>query len=1087
MSYNTYGYQQQVPQQTGYTPQGYQQEYNQPHHYQQPDVQQTQVTSTPSKYDQLSFLSTEDQSKFERLFNSVTDSISISPETARAILQKSNLSPHNLARIWELSDINKSGDLLFPEFALTLHLCNVVLRGSELPYQLDFNIKEEVSRQVDKINFNIPEDQPSTTTSSVPYGSVDDSAIFETNPVSGTNSQPPQQTNYFQPPQIGFHQPVLFASPQKQQAVFSAPLTNQPTGFGFQNSSLQPSVTSQLNHQQTGFSKLNQQPTAFASQQLMGFTSNENSATLSSQTPTQQSNLSSGVPLAQQPTGLIPLKTQSTGVPIQRQQTGLQSSGILQTQMTGPQPSVVNGFNRPLNQQLTGMGQLNQQLSGLVPMKTQQTGQALITQHIGVNNTTQVQQQHTGLVPLRDQQTGQIVTQQQTGLNQQNTASLQQQPTGLVSLINQQTGQPLKQQPTGLAPLITQQTGTQPLNVQRTGTTAPLQRQPTGLVPLNAQPTGQQPTNLIPISTGPSQLQQQPTGLVPVQAVPTGQFVPLKQQKTGYGQNSFFLTSLVSQSDSYANSYSYLTQARITSEEKKLFNKIFDNYDSEKKGLLNADICAEIFRKSGLNREDLEKVWDLVTRPNQTHLDKESFQMGMWLVYKRLNGAEIPTELPESLKPSSVKILDDVKNKLRVQDNVKPIKKSSNSKLDGSRFKNNDDELITSSSRHRRRTANTPGASKTANKSEQLSIDQLKKLIKEKRIILDALDVQGEESLNNEKEYEQADLLAIESLKEQLRNLPLPNSGSNLDQLQSKITELTSRVPHLITDISTLDNSITASKLELFKLKNPSMIVGTGPNGEITDGDRRRAKSKLLLAQKMAKLTGKPIDPEVEKLANDATSLGEEVMRIQQENSKNQQMIKDVESSIKEISSHLLGQFKKDTNDGEFKKWELGIGVHPEVQEIIKSFRVSEITGRVTRAPEPIQYQTPAVSSPVVPSSIESIPSSRIETPQTLNKRPSFATEEERKAYIKEQARKKMEERMAKLGIHRSRISASSPDTTLPNAKLSAIYIPPVHDSTRAPEDESSSDDDEEELRRMEEIRQLKREERDARLKGIRE
>jgi hypothetical protein len=1084
MSDNTYGYQQQVPQRTGYAPQGYQQEYNQPHQYQQQDVQQTEVTFKPSKYDQLSFLSAEDQTKFERLFNSVTDSISISPEIARAILQKSNLSPYNLARIWELSDINKSGDLLFPEFALTLHLCNVVLRGSELPYQLDSNIKEEVSRQVDKINFNIPEDQPSTTTSSLPYGSVDDSAIFETNPVSGTNSHPPQQTNYFQPPQIGFHQPVLFASPQKQQAVFSAPLTNQPTGFGFQNNSLHPSVTSQVNHQQTGFSQLNQQPTGFASQQLMGFISNENSTTLSSQTPTQQSNFSSGAPLAHQPTGLIPLKTQSTGVPIQRQQTGFQPNGILQTQMNGPQPSAINGFNRPLNQQPTGVGQLNQQLSGLVPLKTQQTGQALITQHTGVNNAIQVQQQPTGLVPLRNQQTGHIVTQQQTGLNQQNTASLQQQPTGLVPLINQQTGQPLKQQPTGLAPLITQQTDTQPLNVQRTGTTAPLQQQPTGLVPLNAQPTGQQPTNLIPISTGPAQLQQQPTGLVPVQAVPTGQFVPLKQQKTGYGQNSFFLTSLVSQSDSYANSYSYLTQARITPEEKKLFNKIFDNYDSEKKGLLSADICAEIFRKSGLNREDLEKVWDLVTRPNQTHLDKESFQMGMWLVYKRLNGAEIPTELPESLKPSSMKILDDVKNKLRVQNNVKPIKKSSNSKLDGSRFKNNDDELITSSSRHRRRT-NTSGASKTANKSEQLSIDQLKKLIKEKKIILDALDVQGEESLNDEKDNEQADILAIESLKEQLRNLPLPNSGSNLDQLQSKLTVLTSRVPHLITDISALDNSITALKLELFKLKNPSMIVGTGPNGEITDGDRRKAKSKLLLAQKMAKLTGKSIDPEVERVANDATSLSEEAMRIQQENSKNQQMIKDVESSIKEISSHLLGQFKKDTNDGEFKKWELGIGVHPEVQEIIKSFRVSEITGKVTRAPEPVEYQTPAVSSSVVPSSVEYTPSSRIETPQALNKRPSFATEEERKAYIKEQARKKMEERMAKFGIHRSRVPASSPETTLRTAKVSAIYTPPVHDSTGASEDESSSDDDEDELRRMDEIRQLKREERDARLKGM--
>lgn len=1077
------GYQQPM----GYQPTGFANQPQQFGSFQQNNgnfgAQQPPSASTPqgngssgaptyaTSIDQLSFLTPQDQKKFQDLFNSSTNSVSISPENARGILMKSNLSPHQLARIWDLSDLNKSGDLLFPEFALALHLCNLALRGSELPYVLDTQIKEEVTNLVDKINFSIPEDDASNTQNSnrpAPQLNISASNIFET-------SQPPQQ--------------------QTHQA---SNLTTQPTGFGFGNSfSGQPSGYQQpTGYQSTGFQQQQGAPSqqnAFQSSQPPNFNSQQSQETnpfpseqfqpFQQNQPLQQQRTGFENFQQQQPTGIKP---QSTGYNFTAEPP--QTSNSLQPQSTG---------FAPLQPQQTST--LAQQPTGLVPLKTQNTGAV-----------QPLQQQATGLVPLQNQTTGgQPLKQQQMGLvplQGQNTGGqpLKQQATGLVPLKNQTTGgQPLQQQPTGLIPLQNQQTGAN-------GSAPTLDRQPTGLIPLQQQQTGgqplaQQPTGLVPLATtatGSVALQAQLTGPAPLHSQRTGfgNFEPLRAQKTGVGQNSLFLKNLLQplpqqqqQQQLFSNSLNYTTET-ITPQEKVLFNKIFENYDTNKKGLLTADVSAEIFRKSGLNRSELEKVWDLVTRPNQTHLDKESFQMGMWLVYKRLNGFDLPDFLPESLKPSSIKILDDVKNQLKVNTNSRSIKKSSNSRIDGSRFKNNDDDLIMSSSRNRRRTTRTDSPTLTKAK-ENLSIDEIKKRIREKKILLDAFDATGSQLEDEQRDYEKEDLEAIARLKHEIKSLPNSNNSNDNErsQLKQKFNALTARVPALINEISQVDNEITRLKLELYKLKNPSFILGSGPNGEVTEADRRKAKSKALLAAKMAKLTGKPIDSDVQNLTDEQGKLDQEATRIQEENKKNQQMIRDVESSIKEISSNVIGSFSSQVDKEAYKKYELGIGVEPEVQELIKSFKLSDISNRFTQSlkidSSPVPFPTlasPSFQSPTVPAPAPH-PSS---SPSTSS---NFKTPEERKAYIREQAKKKMNERLAKFGINRG----SSPKVSSPSSPVPQVSQPePTHiqppvapvpeqlqQQPQAQEDSSSSDDDdEEEFQRMEEIRRLKRLERDQRL-----
>ena len=112
----------------------------------------------------LSFITAQDQAKFETLFRAVVKNSSntISGADCRSILMKSGLQPTQLAKIWNLCDTSKSGELLFPEFALAMHLINDVLLGDSIPYELDSKTKNEIASFINAINVGIATEQNKT-------------------------------------------------------------------------------------------------------------------------------------------------------------------------------------------------------------------------------------------------------------------------------------------------------------------------------------------------------------------------------------------------------------------------------------------------------------------------------------------------------------------------------------------------------------------------------------------------------------------------------------------------------------------------------------------------------------------------------------------------------------------------------------------------------------------------------------------------------------------------------------------------------------------------------------------------------------
>lgn len=202
---------------------------------------------------------------------------------------RSKLSGADLSKIWVLSDTTKSGQLLFPEFALAMYLCNIRLTGRDLPSSLPETIKNEVSSMVDIISFDVPDTQPPPVQQRTNVPNFD-APLIENKSTPPVVQQPvPQQPNNatllsqltaqptgFFPQQTGIQQPNQTGFPGQNQSQFLQPqqtgfMTNpQATGYTGPRPPMPPMPTgygSNLSPAQTGgMQGLGVQPTGLAAQ-----------------------------------------------------------------------------------------------------------------------------------------------------------------------------------------------------------------------------------------------------------------------------------------------------------------------------------------------------------------------------------------------------------------------------------------------------------------------------------------------------------------------------------------------------------------------------------------------------------------------------------------------------------------------------------------------------------------------------------------------------------------------------------------------------------------------------------------------------
>ena len=276
------------------------------------------------------------------------------------------------------------------------------------------------------------------------------------------------------------------------------------------------------------------------------------------------------------------------------------------------------------------------------------------------------------------------------------------QPTGASPVIGRPTpASPMMGQPTGASPMMTQTTGALPMMGQPTGA-SPMMTQATGMYAPRPGMMPMQPTGMMPMQpTGV--MQMQPTGLVgqptgmPMGAQMTGtfsdprmrlmytQFLPAAQPYTGApiaSAMNFHQASLQpAQFQSKLQTMQPSGPAKnkipwtMSKEERKSYDNIFRAWDSKHTGWISGDVARELFGQSGLEREQLLQIWHLADANNRGKLNLAEFHVAMALIYRVLNGNDIPQELPPELVPSSTRDLSDsvdfLKDLLKQDTNVR--------------------------------------------------------------------------------------------------------------------------------------------------------------------------------------------------------------------------------------------------------------------------------------------------------------------------------------------------------------------------------------------------------------------------------
>ncbi|PIL33059.1 transporter [Ganoderma sinense ZZ0214-1] len=196
-----------------------------------------------------------------------------------------------------------------------------------------------------------------------------------------------------------------------------------------------------------------------------------------------------------------------------------------------------------------------------------------------------------------------------------------------------------------------------------------------GLSPLSAQATG------FPGGGGLRPLVPQATGFVdPRLAMMTNTFLPantaspynaaglpqFQQQQSGFNLQQSFMQHNQAQRGNAAPKVPWA----LSKAEKKNYDQIFRAWDTQSTGFISGQTALEVFGQSGLDRNDLAKIWALADVDNRGKLNLAEFHVAMGLIYRRrveLNGNEIPDVLPQELIPpshrdleSSVDVLKDI-------------------------------------------------------------------------------------------------------------------------------------------------------------------------------------------------------------------------------------------------------------------------------------------------------------------------------------------------------------------------------------------------------------------------------------------
>lgn len=391
---------------------------------------------------------------------------------------------------------------------------------------------------------------------------------------------------------------------------------------------------------------------------------------------------------------------------------------------------------------------------------------------------------------------------------------------------------------------------------------------------------------------------------------------------------------------------------------------------------------------------------------NQGKLNLDEFAVAMHLIYRKLNGYNVPETLPPELIPPSTRdltdsvdqlkktILEDIAkkrylNNFRSTPSESPTSRSFSTPVSPSinrkkKEEDDDDKEVgyVSSARRmgpdRTRNRDLSGSSSPSLTSsygyrgKQTRIFDLRKEIEEKKKLIKQLEQDAVKRVATPySELSALDKKDIDNLKERVRELQgeISKTGSEqgydawslyisktaeLSNLADQEASLEDEIQYmldvtlrgLLDQINETEDDLKEKKIQAAKSKStsspgtdiPLNIVGTGPNGEVTESDRIKAKAKALVAARMNKIQGKAPSTKI-----DLDKINEEREEFRVYTDSIADNLKEIEATVKaihlEISMIGLDIRKQDQDQKKIEeraKFEHGENVAKDVKEFIQ-------------------------------------------------------------------------------------------------------------------------------------------------------
>ncbi|KAI0314387.1 hypothetical protein OF83DRAFT_1174805, partial [Amylostereum chailletii] len=667
-----------------------------------------------------------------------------------------------------------------------------------------------------------------------------------------------------------------------------------------------------------------------------------------------------------QPGYQYPLQTGFPG-----QNSGFQQpQGFPQQGGLVPQPTGYQGLQRPGGYQ-----------------QPQQTGfpgggPGLLPQQTGIPNNfnggfVQPQQQQRPPIPPVPPLPNQFQQQQQQQQQQQ------PQQTGYLGLQGGQQNRFLNPSPgpgAGLAPQPTGFPGQGPLIPQATGFIDPrLQMMSSTFLPANTSA----PYN----AAGVPQLQQQP------------QFGGLSLQQS-FQQHNQEVKGTAAPRVPWA----------LSKGEKKSYDQIFRAWDAAGTGFIDGGTAIEVFGQSGLDRNDLARIWTLADVDNRGKLNIAEFHVAMGLIYRKLNGNEIPDQLPPELVPPSHRDLgesvDFLKGLLK-----NDVRARSPSAVDAP------------ISRLKERSFNSPGATGAGGRQDatvykHTDTEPAGGYYTPRSRHLDRDTVRG----NNDRDNPSSDL---KDLRRQLE--------TTANRLDSVADENASRT----AEDEALDREMSDLRWRVKRVQEDLDYVSTGPRSSSSDEERRRLERELL------KLLHERV-PEVERKLEERKERKEREKRERdrERDRRNDRFGRydDHDSDRGGYRSYSRNEDRdrygsydrdrdrdRDRDSGRDRDRDRDYD-RPRDYDRDRSYRdrSPDRSRDYNRPRSPPAVRSPPPPPPPAPSSSLAKPPPPPPTaspaPQTKNMTPA-----ERQAFIKAEAQRRLAERMAALGVAPPPSAASSP------------------------------------------------------------